>query len=220
MKKIAVIGATGMAGSAIVKEAIKRGYDVTAISRTQANLEKLANDVGNGTNVNIIVKDAFTLTKNDLDQYDVIIDAFACAPNQAYLHVDLATKLIAMFRETDSPRLFFILGAGSLHTGSDDHLVVKDMMKDPKNDSFIEVPKNQLSEYKFLQTVNNVNWVGVSPSATFKPGNKTDFKLGNNNILTNDQGVSETTSGTMAVAIMNEVDNPKHHQERFTVVND
>lgn len=216
--KIAVIGATGMAGSALVQEALNRGHEVTAISRTQAKLAQLAKDSQN-VNLKIVAQDAFALMQADLMQYDVVIDAFACAPDQAYLHVDLATHLIAETRQLTKPRLVFILGAGSLLTGSDQHLFVRDMEKDPANQAFISVPQNQLSELQFLRTVDNVDWVGISPGVNFVAGAATELQLGQDELLFNQQEVSQTTAGTMAVAALDEIEQPQHQQERFTVIN-
>ncbi len=109
--KIAIIGATGNAGSAIFKEALKRGHQVTGYVRHP--------DKGVGIlppDAELIQQDAFTLTHNELQNYDVVVDAFGTTVDQAYLHIDLADHLIHELRETTSPRIVFILGAGSLET--------------------------------------------------------------------------------------------------------
>ncbi|MFT8726921.1 MAG: NAD(P)H-binding protein [Liquorilactobacillus ghanensis] len=213
--KITIIGATGMAGKELTSEALKRGHSVTAIGRSSEKLAKLVAGKDN-QQLNTIAKDAFALTKADLADSDVIVDAFASSPDQAYLHVDLATKLIAMFRGAKQ-RLVFILGAGSLKTGEDHHLFVHDMEKNPKLQAIIEVPRNQFAELTFLRTVKNVDWVGVSPAINFHPGAATELLLGKDELLFNDKGVSETSAGTMAVAILNEIEKPQHQKERFTV---
>lgn len=215
MVKITIIGATGMAGKELTSEALKRGHSVTAIGRSSEKLAKLAAGK-DSQQLNTIAKDAFALTKADLADSDVIVDAFASSPDQAYLHVDLATKLIAMFRGAKQ-RLVFILGAGSLKTGEDHHLFVHDMEKNPKVQAIIEVPRNQFAELTFLRTVKNVDWVGVSPAINFHPGAATELLLGKDELLFNDKGVSETSAGTMAVAILNEIEKPQHQKERFTV---
>lgn len=211
--KILVIGATGMAGSAIVATALKRGHQVTALARSTAKLAALpAND-----QLTTVTQDAFTLTTTELTAYDAIIDAFATAPAQAYRHVDLATHLISALRETNSPRVAFILGAGSLRTGDDQHLFVTDIAQDPQAASFLSVPQNQLKELTFLRDVDNVNWVGVSPSANFHPGAAQPALLGKDDLLVNAHGESGTSAGTLASALIDELEKPIHHQTRFTV---
>ena len=143
----------------------------------------------------------------------------ATSPDKAYRHVDLATKLIAQLREQQRPRLVFILGAGSLTTGDDQHLFVHDIESNPANAAFVAIPQNQLAELTFLRTVTNVDWVGISPAATFTTGPATPVQYGQDTLLTNADGESVTNSGTMAVAVLDELEAPQHHQERFTVAN-
>lgn len=213
--KITIIGATGMAGSALVAEALRRGHTVTALARSA---EKLAQLPAN-PQLTTKVQDAFALTPEELETADVVIDAFATAPSLAFQHVDLATSLIAKLRTTTTPRLVFILGAGSLRTGNDQHLFVNDIAKDPNAASFLSIPENQLKELNFLRDVDNVNWVGVSPAADFHPGEATPFLLGDDELLFNADHQSETSAGTMAVAILDEIEQPQHQQTRFTVAN-
>ena len=213
--KIMIIGATGMAGSAITKLALERGHDVIAIGRSE---EKLANLPANA-HLETRAKDAFSLTLPKLQTVDVVVDAMATSPDKAYLHVDLATKLVSQLRERQQPRLVFILGAGSLTTGDDAHLFVHDIESDPANASFVAIPQNQLAELNFLRTVTNVDWVGISPAANFTPGPATAIQYGHDTLLTDANGDSTTNSGTMAVAVLDEIEQPQHHQERFTVAN-
>lgn len=210
--KIGIIGATGKAGIDIYREAIMRGHEVTAIVRDKIKANNLLGD-----KAAILEKDAFALTREDLGMFDVIVNAYAAEPSKAYKHIDLAAKLVSMFRETNTPRLFFILGAGSLRTGVNQHLFVEDIRKMPGSESWVSIPENQLKELLFLREVDNVNWVGVSPSAIFEPGDKKGVVLGKDELLIASDGSSQTTTGTMAVAILDEIEKPKYHQERFTV---
>jgi len=210
-----IIGATGMAGSAITAQALAQGHTVVAVGRSADKLAALPAHA----NLTTVTQDAFSLTKAALTAVDVIVDAMATPPDKAYLHVDLATKLVATLRATTSPRLVFILGAGSLTTGTDHHLLVNDIAADPANDAFVAIPQNQLKELTFLRTVDNVNWVGISPAADFHAGPAVPAQLGTDALLVNAQGVSATNSGTMAVAVVNEIEQPAHHQTRFTVAN-
>lgn len=213
--KLLIIGATGMAGSAMVTTALAHGHQVTALGRSEEKLAQLTPD----EKLTTLARDAFSLTKTDLAAFDVVIDAMATPPAQAYLHVDLATKLVAETRATTQPRLVFILGAGSLKTGDDDHLFVHDIERSPDAAAFVAIPQNQLSELQFLQTVTNVNWVGISPAADFHAGPAVPAMLGTDHLLANAQGISATNSGTMAEAVLAEIEQPKHHNERFTVAN-
>ena len=212
MTKIGIIGATGTAGSAIFKEALKRGHDVTALVRNAAKAKELL-----GEKINILEKEAFELTKADLEQFDVIINAFGTAPETAYLHVDLAAKLVTLSRGSKKTRLFFILGAGSL-LDEKGELFVETIRKAPHSEAFISIPENQLKELNFLRGVDNVDWVGVSPGATFEAGEAKPVQYGKDHIIFNDQRESRLSSGTLANVILDEIETPKHHQERFTAI--
>ncbi|MFT4146980.1 MAG: NAD(P)H-binding protein [Mobilitalea sp.] len=211
--KIAIIGATGMAGTALYKESISRGHEVTAIAR---NMDKAVSLLGNGAKV--LNKDVFELTKSDLDGFDVIVNAFATTPDKAYLHLDLAAKLVSFFRETKSPRLFFILGAASL-LDENDKLFLETMKTLPDVAAWISIPTEAYKTLNFLRSIENVNWVGVSPSAEFIAGEATVPVVGTDHLLFSSTGKSVVTSGTMAVAILNEIEKPQFINTRFTVVN-
>lgn len=210
--KIGIIGATGKAGSKLYAEAVTRGHNATAIVRDKAKAQSLL-----GPDVKALEKDAFDLTKADLMTFDVVIDAFGVPMGKgiAYLHVDLAVHLIHELRQTDSPRIIFFLGAASLQDG-DERLLDK-LMRQPGSEKWIDVPLAQSHEYAFLQTVTNVNWAGVSPSRNFGPGEKTGYVRGTDRVLVDENGASNLTTGNMAAAILDEIESPQAHQERFTV---
>jgi uncharacterized protein len=210
--RIGIIGATGKAGRAVYVEAVRRGHESTAIVRDPEKARELL-----GPDVVIIHKDAFALGREDLTQFEVIVDAFSTPPQRAYEHVDLAARLVGLLRETTAPRLFFILGCGSLMTGADRHLVVEDLRAAPGAETWIATPQYQVKELQFLEGVDNVEWVGVSPSMTFPSGEASEVVLGAHELLVGPDGVSQVTTGTMAVAILDEIEHPVHHQERFTV---
>ncbi len=211
--KIAIIGATGMAGTALYKESVSRGHEVTAIVRSK---EKAVSLLGDG--ITVIEKDVFALTKSDLEGFDVIVNAFATAPAKAYLHLDLAAKLVGMFRETESPRLFFILGAASL-LDEGGKLFLDTLKTLPDVAAWISIPTEAYKTLNFLRSIENVNWVGVSPSAEFVAGEATVPVLGKDHLLTSSEGKSIVTSGTMAVAILDEIEDPQFIRTRFTVCN-
>lgn len=211
--KIGIIGATGKAGKELYTQASERKHEVTAIVRDGEKARQLL-----GENVAIIEKDAFDLTKEDLESFDVIINAFATSPQTAYLHIDLAAKLVHLFRNTVNTRLFFILGAGSL-LDENEELFVETLRKAPNSQAFIKIPESQLKELNFLRDVTNVKWVGVSPGAELIEGEATKYTSGIDHLLKNKDGKSITTYGTLAKAILDEIESPKYHKQRFTVIN-
>lgn len=210
--KIGILGATGMAGSALYHEAKKRGHEVVALVR---NKEKALDVLGK--NVKINDKCVFCYEKKELINFDIIINAFATVPEKSYLHIDLAARLVHLFREDESVRLVFILGAGSLKVDEGEKLFLDELEKLPNAKSWIDIPKNQLIELRFLENVDNVNWVGVSPSAEFVIGENSGFKIGKDELLFSCDGKSHVTNKALAAAVLNEIENPKYIKTRFTV---
>ncbi len=203
-----------MAGSAIYKlAAAQPGLDVTGIVRHEEKAKKVLGD-----DAQLISGDIFSMIDSVLARFDVIVDAFGTNPADAERHLKLAEKLINLARK-DKIRLIFILGAGSLHTGGDQHLFVEDIEKLPDSGSWINTPRQQVKELQYLEAITDVDWVGISPAASFEPGPVSDYKLGKDELMFNDQGESKVTTGTVAEIVVSEIVAPKFHHERFTVVN-
>lgn len=211
--KIAVIGATGMAGRAIVKEALSRGHEVTGFVR---NPEKAAEIFDQP--VDVRKQDAFGLTRPDLLPFDAVIDAFRPAPDQAYLQIDLAARLVHALRETESPRLVVLVGAASLHF-PDGSQLYDQLIQVPGHERWIAIPESQAHELEFLSHVTNVNWLAFSPSETLQPGPATGYVGGTDQLLFDEDGQSILNSGNLALALLDELEKPQHHQTRMTARN-
>ena len=214
MIKVGIIGASGMAGSAIYKLASQQAeLEVTGIIRNEEKAKKVL-----GADANLLVGDVFTMDDSLFKNFDVIVDAFATAPESAAQQIDLAKKLINLAKNSKQ-RIIFILGAGSLHTGNDKHLVVEDIEKAPGSEAWINIPKQQLKELEYLRDVDDVDWLGISPAMMFEAGPEAaEYGLGSDELLYNDKGESKVTSGTMARLVVNEILHPKHHKKRITIV--
>lgn len=212
--KIGIIGGSGKTGSAVYQEAQKRGHEPTAFVRNEAKGHQIL-----GNDARLLVKDAFDLTKDDLTQFDVVVDAFSVpfGKGQSYLHLDLLTKLVHDLRETNT-RLFVIVGAASLKL-QDGRRLLDELMTMPDHEKWIGTPLNQTYELEFLKMVDNVDWVAVSPQREFGPGPTTGYVMGTDQIMVDSQGKSELSNGNMALAILDEIETPQHKQQRFTVRN-
>lgn len=210
--RIGIIGATGHVGSAVFKEAQSHGHEVTALVRDGSKAKKL---FGEGTPV--IEKDALSLEAADLNQFDVVVDAFAS--QKPYQHLDLATKLISLFRNDDQTRLMFIVGSSSLKK-ADGTRMLDDVLKMFANEPWIATPIQQVHEVDYLQWVDNVNWSALSPQVNFVPGEKTQYRIGTDEVMENKAGKQEVSFGNFAGALVDELENPQHYQQRFTVVDD
>lgn len=204
--KIGIIGATGKAGQFITKEAIEKGFDVTAIVR---NASKLSQEIP------AIEKEVFTLTKEDVQAFDVVVNAFGAPIGEEHLHVEAGKHLIDIFTGIDT-KLIVVGGAGSLFVDSEKTTRVVDTPDFP--DFVIPTATNQFQNLKDLQA-SSIHWTFVSPSAFFDPeGPRTgNYTLGTDFLLVNEQGESYVSYADFAVALVDEIANPKHENKRFTV---
>ncbi|KIS04266.1 NAD(P)H-binding protein [Paucilactobacillus wasatchensis] len=213
--KIGIIGATGMSGQKIYHEAQARRHEVTAIVRNREKAQQLL-----GADAHLLVKDAFNLTFSDLADFDVIVEAFSVpiGKHLGYLHLDIAAHLVHLLRNQATPRIIFILGAASLLNDQNTPFL-ESIKKAPGAEAWIDTPATQAYELELLRTATNVNWTGISPSLNYVDGPKTEYVRGENHALFNNAGKSEVNSGTLATALLDEIEQPQAKQTRFTVRN-
>ena len=204
--KIAVIGATGKAGQKIVEEALQRGHEVTAIVRSTAKVKD---------DVKVIEKDVLNLTQADVKDFDVVVNAFGAPFGQEDLHVKVGRHLIDIFKGIKT-KLFVVGGAGSLFVDPEKTIRVMDTADFPE--MFFATAKNQGENLNDLQA-SSITWTFLSPSAMFDPeGPRTgSYTTGKDHLLVNASGESYVSYSDYAIAVLDEIENPQYHNERFTV---
>ena len=210
--KIGIIGATGKAGSLIVKEASDRGHEVTAIVRDATKLS--------GDKVVVLEKDLFSLQAEDIQQFDVVVNAFGAPAGQEHLHVDAGKALIEVFKAAPKTRLIVIGGAGSLFVDEAKTIRLIDTPEFPKE--YFATTSNQGQNLLDLQKTSGVKWTFISPAAFFNPeGKRTgSYQKGKDNLIVNSKGDSYVSYADYAVAVLDEIENPQHINERFTLVSE
>jgi len=210
--KIGIIGATGKAGSLIVKEANDRGHEVTAIVR---NAAKLTED-----NVVALEIDIFDLQAEDLQQFDVVVNAFGAPAGQENLHVDAGRELIEAFKAAPETRLIVVGGAGSLFVDEAKTVRVIDTPDFPKE--YFATASNQGQNLEDLQKTSGIKWTFISPAAFFNPeGKRTgSYQKGKDNLIVNSKGDSYVSYADYAIAVLDEIEKPQHINERFTLVSE
>ncbi|WP_102693687.1 NAD(P)-dependent oxidoreductase [Rummeliibacillus pycnus] len=206
--KIGIIGASGKAGNKILGEAIARGHEVTAIVRNATKLQ--------GQSVTVFEKDVFDLTTADINGFDVVVNAFGAPIGQETLHVEVGHHLIAIFKDAKETKLFVVGGAGSLFVDPEKTVRVIETPDFP--DMFKATASNQAQNLADLQAAS-ITWTFLSPSAFFDPeGPRTGKYIeGKDHLLVNEQGESYVSYADFAIAVLDEIENPKHVNERFTV---
>ncbi|MED4407894.1 NAD(P)-dependent oxidoreductase [Bacillus licheniformis] len=208
--KIGIIGASGKAGSMILKEASERGHEVTAIVRSAS---KMAN-----SDAAVIEKDIFNLTAADIKGLDVVVNAFGAAPGQEHLHVEAGRKLIELFKQVPETRLIVVGGAGSLYVDEEKTTQLYDTPEFPKE--YLPTAKNQGQNLQDLKETDGLKWTFISPAAFFNPeGKRTgSYQKGQENLIVNTAGESYISYADYAIAVVDEAEKGEHVNERFTVV--
>ncbi len=206
--KIAVVGANGKAGRLIVKEALERGMDVTAVVRGE-----------NGTEARTAIqKDLFQLTAADLAGFDVVVDAFgAWTPETLPQHSTSLRHLCDLLsgRET---RLLVVGGAGSLYVNGEHTAQVMDGADFP--DAFKPLAANMGKALEELREREDVRWTYISPAADFQAeGARTGkYILGGEELTLNARGESVISYADYAIALVDEAEKGNHIRQRISVV--
>jgi putative NADH-flavin reductase len=209
--KIAPIGATGFLGSAILREALNRGHQVTAIVRHPEKLPQHPDlvaqrgDVTNKAETNALVVG-----------HDAVISAYSPGrnvPDTYQQHISGYRMIIAGVKKAGVKRLLVVGGAGSLEVAPGVQLV--DTPQFPE-----QWKAGALATREVLYLLHDepeLEWTFPSPSATIAPGERTgQFRLGTDQLLTDANGQSRISVEDYAVAMLDELENPKHIRQRFT----
>lgn len=214
MKKVALIGASGFIGSQLVKELLSRGYQVTAIVRSA---DKIKND---DKNLKVVSVDVFDTDKlaEVLKNNDAVISAYNPGWTNPNIYDDTIKgyqSIIEAVKKAGIKRLQAVGGAGSLLVAPGKTVVDSGAIPDeilPGVKALALVLKDQFLPEKEL------DWVFFSPAGTIEPGERTGkYRLGLDNLITDDQGNSKISVQDYAKAMVDELENPKHHQQRFTI---
>jgi putative NADH-flavin reductase len=200
--KLAIIGATGNVGTRLVNEALNRHHAVSGIARDPS---KLTRRTGLSATVGDITKPDALLPL--LKSHDAIISAL-------HFQGTDAQQLIELVRRSGVKRYLVVGGAASLEIGPGQILL--------DSPHFPPAYKPEASAAKeFLDALRNVtdlDWTFLCPSAFFGPGERTGkFRLADNTLLTAADGKSSISYEDYAMAMLDEVENPKHIRGRFTV---
>ncbi|MEP6958954.1 MAG: NAD(P)-dependent oxidoreductase [Nitrospirota bacterium] len=210
--KIALIGATGFVGSAILKEALDRGHEVAAIVRNPDTLTphaKLHPTKGDVYNEDAVVR--------LVAGHDAVISAF----NPGWSNPDIYSQqvkgthsIINGVKKAGVKRLLFVGGAGSLEAKPGVQAV--DLPGFPA-----EYKQGALATRETLNMLrkeSTLDWSFLSPSADLSPGQRTGkFRLGTDQMLKDAKGESRISVEDYAMAMIDEVEKPKHVCRRFTV---
>lgn len=209
--KIALIGATGFVGPEILREALSRGYDVTAIAR---NTEKVVKQAG-VTAVAADVNDVDALA-SALSGHDAVINSFNAGWTNPNLYNDFlrgSKNIQQATKKAGVKRFITIGGAGSLFIGGKQLVDSTEFPKEYYPGA--SAARDYLNE---LRKEEDLDWTFVSPAINLHPGERTgNFRLGTESPVFNAEGKSEISTADLALAIINELENNQYLKARFTV---
>jgi putative NADH-flavin reductase len=190
--KIALFGATGMVGSRIAAEATSRGHEVTALSRsTGADMAAAA-----------AVREAAA-------GHDVVVSATGPSrtgePHEPWL-----ASVSTLIDNASDARVLFVGGAGSLLTPDGTRLLDTDGFPDAYK---AEATSGAAALDLFRAAPEAVDWTFVSPSPVIAPGERT----GSYATALDTPAGDFVSAEDYAVALVDEIEQPQHRRERFTV---
>lgn len=201
MAHIALIGASGQAGSRILQELSRRGHQVTALAR---HPEKIAVSPG------VIARRADVYDQAGLIEalrgHDAVISA-------VHFTASDTAALLAAVKASGVPRYLVVGGAGSLEVAPGKRVL--DLPDFPA--AYLAEATKGAEFLEQLRAEKALDWTFLSPSAEFVAGERTgQFRLGKDTLLSNETG-SRISFEDYAIALVDELEKPAHSRQRFTV---
>ena len=215
--KVALIGATGYVGSKILAEALARGHQVSAIVRKPEALDPGPSLIPYRADIHDVEELARLLSG-----HDVVIHAFNPGRGRTdsdifEQHVQGHKAILDAVRKSGVRRFLAVGGAGSLKLENGEEYI--DSADFPADFAAFKPGIRGTRElYHLLQNEPDLDWVFLAPSARLEPGTRTGkYRVGKDHLLIDDKGESRISLEDYAVAMIDEMEHPKHHRERFTV---
>lgn len=212
--KIALIGASGFVGAAVLQEALNRGHDVSGIVQhpeklpVHAKLTAVKADAYNADALAAVLKG-----------HDAVVSAFNPGWDKADilpLFLKGSAAIVAATKQAGVARLLVVGGAGSLYVAPGLQLIdTPDFPAAYKNGA--EGARQHLNQ---LREELQLAWTFLSPPALLKPGVRTDkYRVGGEQLLMDGEAPASISVEDLAVAIIDELENARHVRARFTVAN-
>jgi putative NADH-flavin reductase len=214
--KIALIGGTGFVGTAALNEALQRGHHVTALARDPA---KIAPRSGL-TVVKADVKDPDQVAAA-VKGHDAVISAFNPGWNAPDLYdafLDGSRAIVSGVKRAGVKRVLVVGGAGSLYVAPGVQLVDTEAFKSHVPPNVIPGARAARDALNEIRTETELDWSVLCPAAMLQPGErKGAFRIGADDLLTNGDQPGSISVQDLAVAMVDELEKPRHIRRRFTV---
>ncbi len=214
---IALIGATGFVGSAVLDELLRRGHHVTAVQRqpqrlaAREHLRTVAADV----------LDTAALA-HAVEGHELLVSAYNPGwdhPELYARYLDGARAIVAATRRAGVPRIIVVGGAGSLYVAPGVQLVDTPQFAAAVPPNIVPGAKAARDHLAELQReVDPPVWTFLSPPAMLAPGERTGrYRLGADELLMDGEHPAGISVADLAVALVDEAEQPRHPRQRYTV---
>ena len=205
---VTLFGATGNAGTRILKELLSRGHQVTAVVRDPAKLPP---------------QPGLTFRKGDLSDIaqvadavrgtEAVISAYGPGPNAPGDLVGATERLVAGLKQAGVQRLLMVGGAGSLEVAPGVQLLDSGYL--PEEWKPIAIAHRDALE---ILKASDLDWTSLCPAGYFEPGQRTGmFRIGKDNLIANEKGESRISMEDYAIAMVDELEKHAHSRQRFSV---
>jgi putative NADH-flavin reductase len=205
--KVVLFGASGMVGSRVLNELLQRGHAVTAVVRnpekvTAPGAKVVKGDVTNESSVAELTKGA-----------DAVVSAYAPPADRPETLTPATSALLAGLTAAGVKRVIIVGGAGSLEVAPG--LQVVDTPNFPEQWKGIALAHRALLP---ILKESSLDWSYFSPAGLIQPGERTGkFRLSGKALVTDEKGESRISAEDYAVALVDELENPKHLRQQFTI---
>jgi uncharacterized protein len=207
--KVALYGATGKAGSRILKELVSRGHRVTAIARDPAKLPQP------GPGVSVKQDDLSDPEKiaAAVDGAEAVISAYGSPQDDVSAIVGVTQRQVEALGRKANVRLIVVGGAGGLRVAPGVMLVDSEYFPVP----YQPIARAHVKALNVLEA-SSIDWTYLAPAAYFEPGERTGkFRLGKDELIANAQQESRISMEDYAIALVDELEKPRHRRQRFSI---
>ena len=205
--KVALYGATGKSGSRILKELVSRGHQVVAIARNPSKVSA----------------DGIPVRQDDLSDprkiaaavegVDAVVSAYAPPHDDPDAIVDVTRRQVEALARGAKTRLVVVGGAGGLNVAPGVSLVDSGYLPE----AYLPIAQAHVKALDVLRA-SDTDWTYLAPAAYFEPGPRTGkFRLGTDELIANEQQESRISMEDYAIALVDELEQPRHRRERFSV---
>ncbi len=208
--KIALFGASGMIGQCVAQEALRRGHEVTAIVRDPARIQfrhpQLTLTEGNALNPESVTQ--------VVAGHDVVVSAIKPSENQPWSAVaEAAQSLLEGVKRAGVKRLLVVGGAGTMNVAPG----VRALDVIPIPEEWKPEVMAKIEEWEVYRKNSDLDWTYFSPPVFIEPGERTGtYRLGIDQLVMNAQGESRISAEDYAVALLDEIEQPRFVRQRFS----